>query len=375
MKPLQGIDVEKVRQRLPESYLSPLPVRPSPEAAVRELNNGRVWASEMFGIERIVAGPDDDILVKPGDSVTLHPRGAVPTPEGRDCAIFLAVPGRRLQGRITEIYISDVTKEWACSVRLLLTADLIKDLDGSKAGVPTAQPLPGYEGGLWETCVLLHHVHLSSLLGVCEVDEVPSTDRQHRQARFCLLGHYTEKRVFQSPWKLPTHPSERRRRDKGRNPLQLPIAKLGLVAWADGFQTFTRASHSTTAVSMTHAALPYPLRNSVTWVRNLSFLPPGVDHNEALRIIFWPLKKLERGVVVPAATPQKQAFLRSSLYSFVADSKQANESADTPTQGSADFCCPYCFVHTSENAYCDTVSGDTPPNRVHYPCHRFIHYQ
>lgn len=299
---LSKSELRKVKHRLPERYLSPLPVLPTPETPVRECNTGETFRrSSVFGIHRAFAGPlPSNFFVQIGDYV--HASESV-------------------VGRVTALYVSGVTKGLCASVRLLMTTSELKQ----KLGLPqpitdsSGEEIPSYV--LLETEEELHHVPLETIERRCSLG-LPGGPWPKE---YFLAGYYLRKKGLVAPWCRPLRSSEVPQYGKPgagpANPTFLPVLSLGFIGWCDDFQTFVRRQFSTTSLAVTFNVYPYPLRVAPAMIRLLSCFPPGVDDMEVFRIIFWCLLRLEKGVVMPAAVTEGSAFVkvRLSLYlSYVA---------------------------------------------------------
>ena len=100
-----------MRRRLPETYLSPLPVFPPRAQAVREFNTGEVWReSSVHGIHRAwcgsLQGEPRRFLAQIGDYVYFK---LVEPSSGR--VVFHT-------GRVKALYVSYEAKELAASLRV-----------------------------------------------------------------------------------------------------------------------------------------------------------------------------------------------------------------------------------------------------------------
>jgi hypothetical protein len=97
---------------------------------------------------------------------------------------------------------------------------------------------------------------------------------------------------------------------------------------------------------------------SRVWMKVPAFIPSSVDINDALNIIYYPLRQLEGGLICPAAVEgDGAALVKSSLYTSVADSP--HQATITHTKGpTAIVHCQTCFHPASTIADSDKVCVD-----------------
>ena len=253
-------------------------------------------------------------------------------------------------GRITGLYISYVCKGTAASVRRLT-----KSTDLLDPAEPISEGCTGGES-LWETNTVEDHVAVATIESLCHVLEMEPGGSRAPVGAFFLRGIYAGGR-FLHPWRFPIVKSEARQHNTRHNVEKLPVANLGLVVWADGFQTFNRRTHSTTTLAVTFSNLPYRLRMSGPWIRVLSCFPPRVDEMELFHIVFWPLLEMERGQVVSAATSNKRAFVKVGVQAGLSDSPFQGVMAYCSAAAVAKYNCHICYLPSSRNWDCDKVGS------------------
>jgi len=263
---------------------------PTPETPVRECNTGVIFRrSSVFGIIRATAGKAPNCFqVHIGDYVHVKTKGV---------------------GRVTALYVSGVVKRLCASVRLLMTAsELEQHYNIVGPLLAGGKPVPDYV--VFETEEEAHHIKLSKIRSSCKLAEPGDPWPQE----LYLGGYYYREEGIRLPWVRPMRSREQPQYGKPgsgpANDLDLLVACLGLIVWADDFQTFTRRMHSTTSLCVTYNVLPYPVRQSPRMIRLLSCFPPGTDDMAVFRIIFWCLLQLEKGVVMPAKVNKGSAFVK-----------------------------------------------------------------
>ena len=323
-----GLDLQDIKDRLVDPYLTALPIEAAPEAPVRESNSGAVARESLIhGIHRANAGYEDNQFVtRIGDYVCFPARPGEPA---------------RTVARVTAIFVSHKTRTLAAQLRVM------------RETAANAQ-VPQCVGVLWETEMLVDHVPLAVLEEL--VFPVVVAPPSFRERFYFLQGYYTMDGKFKEPWERPLRPFERAQTAPAlaTNPDRLPVANLSLVIWGDDFTTFAYRSHSTTTVAFTYAHLPFPLRMSGPWIRIVSLVPPHVLPMDMFRLIFGGLKRLEQGEVWPAATPHTdgKAFVKSSVHAALSDSPfQAKMSF---TRNNA---CHIDRVPPEDNAWPERVSS------------------
>ena len=94
---------------------------------------------------------------------------------------------------------------------------------------------------------------------------------------------------------------------------------------------------------------------SRAWIRKPAFVPSNVDITDFQRIFFYPLLRLETGLVVKAKVPGGKALIKGSKFTNLADGPQAAVHAHVKGTG-AHIHCVNCFHPSNQNAQAETVS-------------------
>jgi len=254
--------------------------------------------SPFYGVERFVLsrGADSE-LVYLGDFVKCS--GALKRGQ-------LRFPRR---GRVVAVYVHGKSgRLWVSLRTLLATAEVVEAY--RPAAPPPETNVLSSDSDLWE---------LDSVEERVPVEQVTAKLRRSRLAgQFSLRGGGT--------WtvKVGGGADDLGEAEEAPNPDHFPVVKLGLVTWADSFETFRTRQQSTALVACTYSPLPFPLRMSRSWVKLLSCTPSDVSQVAAFRAVFSCLLDLEKNVLLDAAPEfageRGKVFLRAGLFMSLGDS-------------------------------------------------------
>ena len=250
--------LQGVQDLLPERYLTPWPIMPSPKTPVREFNTGEIYRkSSVFGI---------------------HRARTQTAPQGFNVHIGDHVMHHNYVYRVTALYVSERCEPeftgLCASLRLLL----------STAQVVERYELPGPpltpEGHLLEphhyleTDEVINQVELKHLTRCGFVIRLPWEEVRPQEPQ--LVGYFIRGHP-DFPWTRPLAKSEIPQYGQPgvgpANPHHYPVANLGLVVWADDFQTYSMRQHSTTSLCVTYNVWPYRLRMSPQKIRSVTAMP------------------------------------------------------------------------------------------------------
>ena len=346
-KPLFGlVDMESVRTRLPDKYLSPLPIYAPPNTPVREFNTGRVMRSSgVLGLNRVLCGKGIKFFVRIGSYVE-----------------FEEDDGSLCYGRVVAVYVSYKVKTLAVSLRRFLTN---QEIESKHSIAPPLGLCDGFKDNVWETVEICEHVSLERVVRLCAaVEFTPAVFSSSKQPdppssdSVAVVGHFCLGEEGRSPfsvWHYPSTKSEQGLQGETGNFHSLPVCNLGLVVWGDDFQQWAHRVLSTTNVAFSVSSLPFPLRMSGAWIRVVSCVPSGADEMEALRIILWPLLQMEKGVVVPADVDGSQVLLKVGVQAGLSDTPFQGKMAYCIANPKAEMYCHCCYRGNSANCDCDEV--------------------
>jgi len=278
------------------------------------------WRVELWD-----CGVDGSVRVRAGDCVEFA--GA----QGR------GLPAGKYRGRIVSIAASEAAGESRLSLRELLSAEEVAVRYKPEAPAPSDRG--GRFSGFWEVGATEEVIPAALIL------------RKLTEAEAPVGTFYAEGK---GAWEAAV-----RRGGSAGNIGNFPVAKLGVVAWADTFKTFQRREHSTALVAFTYNALPFALRRSRGWVKVLCCTPSDVNEVAAFRIVFSSLLELEQGVVVEGAPrcagESGKIFARVGLFACLGDSPyQAKLASSLSPNGQLP--CPLDFYDMASNPYSDQVS-------------------
>ena len=336
---------------LPDQYKTALPVYPRDHDPIREFNTGRVYRENAcFGVSRC--------HVK-GHNINMGSYVSYGDPDGLR------------QGRVKAIYV-DMAKSRLCvSIeRLLSQQELLRELQATAPDTSPREPNTLY---YWQTPLIDEHVPVCQIQKPLSVS-VPGLEAaegggggggDERHIRRVIIGSYRGRKPanYQDKWVEWEEPPDDISPpiSSDFNPDHLPIANLGLVVWADDFESKKHRNESTTNVACTYSVLPYPLRMSNSWIRIVATFPPGVDPMECFRLVFSFLLTAEKGEVMDLAGSDgdddgddKRILVRSGLYAGLSDSPFTAKWSYTMQQG-AQFPCHICMFDNVSMADADQV--------------------
>jgi len=133
-----------------------------------------------------------------------------------------------------------------------------------------------------------------------------------------------------------------------RVPANIPVLRVFLCYFYDGFNLFSKAYHSTGAGYTTLGGLPTHLQGLLRNILPVHMVPPGVDLMEALRPFFARVKQMEDGCFLNLGPVIGWVFLTGGIGLIRVDMPQGQEFAGCLHQ-SAHVWCRMCKVHKSDH--------------------------